>query len=245
MANATPRRSAVERLRQMPEVFTITDLKEKFGWGATQARVFAARCSRNSLVVKAGVRTGVYYNLLVDPKGPAQHWQKAVAAIYDDAVILGASALYWHSWTTQIPRVQEVAVPRHGKRGVVEIEGVRVVERDREWYESIAQVLPPPGTSGLRLLPPGVALADSWTHDDVWAPDPDDVSPPGENDLLTVGVWLERFGMKRRDAENAIYRLRDLRWNSMPTAKEGCANKSQDGEADGHDPLDDDEGFEM
>lgn len=238
-AGAGARLSAVDRLRELGAVFDLRDVSQLFGWDEVQTRVFCARSNRRGLIRAAGPRSGIYYNLIVDPSGPQRRVGEALRRHSPSAIIIGGSALHAGEWTTQRPQFIEVAVPRNRTtRTCPRFYGARTVFRDSSWYLSVSsRLLADPEQRGLRVLAPEAALADAWVHRDVWKPDPDDVQLPDEMDLDLIAQWLEQLGMSSSDAARHVDQLERMRWGGLPVHK-----NPQEPEPE-LDPLDDDEGF--
>lgn len=186
----------------MPEIIDLKML-ERQGLSRGTARLQASLWARAGMLKPAGPRTGIYYNLVRDNRGAEAHLGALLVRQYATPVIIGASALHHHGWTTQMPRVLEVAVPvTRRRRRFLQIDGAIVVPRPLSWYRKIAGHLSD-GSYGLRVLDPQYALADAYRYKDVWVPDPDDIdlSDAREEHVSDLPRALEEMAVPETDAE--------------------------------------------
>ncbi len=188
--------SAIARLRQLPYVFDLRDLRTTFELGKGIDRVLVSRWRDASLIEPVGPNAGLYYNLVRDPDGAKQRIGEAIRRRFPAAVVIGSSAIHAGGWTTQIPRRISVAVPSESYGA--QMTGVRLLNRSRTWYARIqpglhlteeemidriglratAAATDPMiriGMDGLPTLHPAWALADQLRYKDDWVPDPDDL----------------------------------------------------------------------
>lgn len=172
---------AVDRLRALPEVFTLSDLLNPdrgIGLARETAHTTVMRWAQAGLVKSAGPRAGIYYNLLRDPQGASERVLQAAARLDPSAVVVGAAVLHAHGWTTQIPQLYDVAIL--SSRTVKQLDGVRFVMRPQAWYRRMhAQILQRQDSPfDIPSLQPQAALDDALASDDLWKPDPDDLDIP-------------------------------------------------------------------
>lgn len=171
---------AIEYLRQMPAVFTNRDLMRKFGQTEAWVKLSLTRWKGYGLVKPAGPRLGIYYNLVVDPDWKAR-LPEAVKLAFPSAVVIGATVLHRHGWTTQIPQYLFIAVLKSPSQP--KMDGVLAFGRPRSWYVEFS----PWGESiyGLPALSPFNALRDCHIHVNekgMWCPDEDDLDIPDEEE---------------------------------------------------------------
>jgi len=110
-------------------------------------------------------------------------------------IVVGASSLFQHGWTTQRCMIYEVAVPVSPKASSLpSMHDPVFVPRDKVWFDVALDNIEP-GYDGLNVLDPAYALVDAistepmeGTFRTVWRPDPDDIEPPGE---MTRDEFLE------------------------------------------------------
>ena len=198
----------VQRLMALPEIIDLRML-ERQGLTRGTARLQASLWARAGMLKPAGPRTGIYYNLVRDNRGASAHLGALLVRQYATPVVIGASALNHHGWTTQMPRVLEVAVPvTRRRRRLLQIDGAIVVPRPLSWYRMIADHLSD-GPYGLRVLEPQYALADAYRHKDVWVPDPDDIdlSDALEEHVSSLRKALEEMSVPEGEAEALLREL--------------------------------------
>lgn len=169
-------------LRKLPAVFSTTDYRRLTESTENAARVALTRLAQREMIKPTGPRAAQFYNLVADPRADQNHVLQAVRALYPSAVLVGATVLHAHGWTTQIPYVQDVAVFK--RRSHKTFGGVNLVMRPRAWYVALAN-----GTDLLRAesspfaidsVTPAFALADARRFGDTWLPDPDDLDIPDD-----------------------------------------------------------------
>lgn len=211
---------AFVRLRELPPVFDLRDVAVAFDWDANQSRVFCTRAVDQGLARRSGPRTGIYYNLVVDPEAHQRRIGEALQKCMPSTVIIGSSALHAGEWTTQRPHVLEVAVPRtRALRTFPKFDGVHIVFRDRYWYEAVAKELKSdPLQRSLRTLGPAAALADAWVNGDVWNPDPDDIQVEDAESLEVLRDWLLKLGMREAEADMRVKILERMHWGGLDSA---------------------------
>jgi len=146
--------SAIERLRELPEVFTGRDLTVRFQWPSDTASTYLAQWRRAKLVRSLGGHSDVHMNLVARPQPNAE---AALRRALPEAVKTGADVLREAGWTTQIDRQPEVAILTTSPR--YKLQDFRLSGRAPRWFETVA-----PGLidtdDGVRRLKPAWALAD-------------------------------------------------------------------------------------
>lgn len=167
--------SAVQRLLDLPEVFTGGDLTIKFQWKSATASTYLAQWRRAGLVRSLGGRSDVHMNLV---RNRAVSTEVALRRAYPRAIKVGVDVLRQAGWTTQIPTTVEVAIPQSSAPHSV--DGFVLSRRSERWYAAVA-----PGiervASGIDQLKPAWALADmlARTRDGrvrgAWLIDPEDL----------------------------------------------------------------------
>lgn len=187
MDNLPAKTSAFERLKLLPEVFTLNTLAAFTGGDAGKAAVYAHRWKHAGLIAPLGPRVGVFFNLLKNPRAPSERLLDAVKLVFPEAVLSGVSVIHRAGWTTQIPRIVDINILT--RRTVPRVDGVDLHLRPREWYIEFAdQIL----REGFPRLDPEFALADAWKYK-VWRPDPDDL----DFDEINVGKLVGLFDRLR------------------------------------------------
>lgn len=202
------RRKPYAELKKLPPVFLGRDFEIGLGYTPAAAQVALHRWTAAGYLARAGKRAGIYYNLVVDPDAASTRVGEAIALQEPSAIAVGATALHQHGWTTQIPRVRELAIPAHPNvRSRPQLEGVSFAFRTPEWYGKAAPAAKP-GVDGLPTLPPALALADAALFGGVWKPDPDDLDVPWEEDAeREIRDAFRSFGDEdRAEAEIAAMR---------------------------------------
>ncbi len=182
-------RRSYDVLRELPPVFSLREMELLTGQAYPVCRLALHRWRRRGWIKDLGPRTGVYFNLLKDPKAWGNYLPDALRKLFPGAVVIGPSVLHDHGWTTQIPQLLHVAVP--ARRSLPQLHGVHLVGRPRRWYRQVAPYLQP-GSSGLPELPPAMALADCLRYRDSWVPDADDLElgEMSAQELATAARWL-------------------------------------------------------
>jgi hypothetical protein len=176
---------AADILLKLPPVFTLVDFQHATGAKPAVAHVTLTRLAARQWVKHAGVRSSVYYNLLVDPQAADNRVLEAVKRAYLSAVVIGPACLHAHGWTTQIPQVFDVAVL--ASPSLRQFGGVRLVPRPKRWFGTVLESgqLLKAGQSpfSIESVTPAFALDDAREFEDVWVPDPDDLDIPAEDSL--------------------------------------------------------------
>ena len=172
--------STVSVMRLLPVVFTMADYIRTSGVSENTAKVALGRLVTRQWVKPAGPRTGLFFNLFLDPRAADNHALAAVKKLYPSVVVVGAAVLHAHGWTTQIPHVMDVAIL--SRASVKQIDGINMVERPRQWFVDLMKshdVLAV-GTSpfAVESVTPQFALDDARAYGDLWLPDEDDLDMP-------------------------------------------------------------------
>lgn len=198
-------RSAFQRLAQVPEVFTGSDLTMLFGWSSATASTYLANWRKAGWVKSLGGRADVHMNLAMNRHiNP----ELALRRVFPLATLVGADMLRAAGWTTQILSQPDVAVPQTGPRYAV--DGFNLVGRPDAWFDRVR-----PGTlspaQGLRRLLPAWAWADMLARAqdrrvrNAWLLPPDDL----DFDLIAedagVPAALAVFGLDAGLATEAGY----------------------------------------
>jgi len=179
----------LDRLMQLPPVFRLEDLLH-LGLARETAHTSVMRWADRNLIVQAGPRAGVYFNLVRDRDGPVNRLLEAARKLYPSAVVIGPAVLHAHGWTTQRPHETDVAVLKMPTAR--QIKGLHFVMRAQAWYGQEAPHLLRAGEDSpfeIDSLPPERAVKDAKEHGDVWLPDADDLEIPDKGDGI---VPIER-----------------------------------------------------
>jgi len=124
--------SAIDRLRNLPEVLTLSRFASVSGVNREHATVLLARWTEAGLARAAGPRSGVYYNRFKRQEITAEMKGTACYILYPSAVLTGESALHNAGWTTQIPANISVAVL--SRRTYAKFDGFEITGRPRAWF---------------------------------------------------------------------------------------------------------------
>ena len=179
---SAPYVGAVERLKNLPEIFNINTLCRLMGMPKPTVLTTLTRWKAKSWVQQAGPRSGIYFNLLANPQAADEHRMGALLMVYPSALLMGESVLHAAGWITQIPQQLHVAVEK--RRSYVHLSGIALHPKPLDWYQTVAIVQPEVAkfnTYGLRSLLPEWALADLLADPLAWHPDPDDLDMPSSS----------------------------------------------------------------
>lgn len=181
-----PRRDSRSMLQSLPAVVDLRDLQALLGMSRPYAKNAASRWTTKGYLSPLGRRTGVYFNLIVDPNGPSSQIKVAVdKALKRPVVGIGAFALHQHGWTVHRPQLTEIAVPIGGPdRTMPQINGIIGVARRKGWFRAVLP-LSEAGVDGFLCAPPEYALADAIMAggaDGLWKPDPSGIDLPSDVD---------------------------------------------------------------
>ena len=182
-------RSALDHLRILPALFTLQSAAAVLNVEPRVASIYLKRWRDAGLISslsdpKEGQRTGIHFNLVLNPDAAREHRADAIALLYPRAVIGGASAVHAAGWTTQIPRALEILIPT--TRTIVEIPDVAISTRSQAWFRKFHGSFQSNGA--LPRLEPAFALADAWAKR-TWRPDPDEL----EWDLVDAAALRAAF----------------------------------------------------
>lgn len=156
------RQSSEQRLMQLPDVFTTAMLSEHLGGNQAAAPIYTQRWKKDGLIVAAGLKAGVFYNLARNNRADTEKAYQALRMIYPDAIIALRSALYDHGWIAHAPRTLEVIVER--RQTYPQLYQFSASGRSRRWMAMIDYEISKRGHP--RLSPYG-ALVDLWAHADI------------------------------------------------------------------------------
>jgi hypothetical protein len=170
MTSKPDRTRSLDRLRELPEVFSLGMVCTLFEMTRGMASTYISRWKDVGLVSSLGEKTGVHFNLLRDPDGPQSRRLDALAYLLPGSRIIGASALHAAGWTTQFPRSLEIAAPP--RRSFPTIPDVEISKRPRDWFSGPGRRIFRMGA--IPILDPATALADAWVSGS-WRPDPDEL----------------------------------------------------------------------
>lgn len=174
--------SAIDRLRSLPEAFTLAAFRRLTGFSGSAAAVCLHRWKAKGLIEPAGERAGIYFNKLKSPQPGTALRVEALLYEYPSAILCGESVLHAAGWITQVPAQLTVAVLL--RPTYVSFRGFEIRGRPLSWFAAVHAHLSAGGNDrvyGMRALPPALALADLYADPDAWHPDPDDLDlPPGQ-----------------------------------------------------------------
>lgn len=185
----TNRTSALERLRKLPEVFTLDAAAASLGCGPRMALTHVEQWRNRGLVASSCPRVGIHFNLLRNPRAIEERRMEALALLLPGAVVGGPSAVHGAGWTTQIPRRIDIMVP--SRPSFPELDGIDIHGRPQPWVETAKNWIALPGP--VPWLDPAYALADC-VDQGIWTPDPDDIEWD-EVDPATLRRAFEHFAL--------------------------------------------------
>ena len=191
-----PRRSSVDALRALPEVFDLSTATRLLDMERGIAKTYLSRWGKAGLVRPAGQRAGIYFNLIRAPDAPERRAVDALRMAYPSAVLRGLGVLHAAGWTTQIPRRTTVAVV--ARRTLMSLDGFEVCGRPRSWYEAVhadVRTRKDFSTYDLPSLSPAMALADCYADPRSWRPDPDDLDDLGDDAWRDVRSAFAALGV--------------------------------------------------
>lgn len=170
--------STIDRLLNLPEVFTLAEMRRlDVSLTGQAAYTFLHRAREAARIARVGERAGAYYNLVRDPAAPVNRKLEATRKLYPSAVLGGAAVLHAAGWVTQIP--QRYLVMVLGRPSVKTIDGVDIVMRNQRWYQTQSElgnlVNEYDSPFGITSLTPRAALEDARKFKDSWVPDEDDL----------------------------------------------------------------------
>jgi len=185
--------SAIDRLRSLPEAFTLAGFRRLTGFSENAAAVCLHRWKGKNLIEPAGERAGIYFNKLKNPQPDTTLRVAALLHEYPSAILCGESVLHAAGWITQIPAQLTVAVL--SRPTYVSFHGFEIRGRPLSWFNEVHPDVSAQGNDriyGMRALPPALALTDLYADPEAWHPDPDDVDVPPDQarDVLSVSQRL-------------------------------------------------------
>ncbi len=190
----------LDRLKNLPEVFNVNTLSRLMGMPKPTVLATLTRWKAKAWVEQAGPRSGIYFNLLVNPLAADEHRIGALLMAYPSAMLMGESVLHAAGWITQIPQQLHIAVEK--RRSYVQLTGIALHPKPLSWFKTVAIVQPKQAkfsTYGLRALPPAWALADLRADPLAWHPDADDVDMPDDCQAQVEQALARLAGMRARE----------------------------------------------
>lgn len=183
--------SALQRVRALPAVFTLSMLAARLDGDKAKAAIYAKRWKDAGMIEPAGPRIGVYYNLIADPQAPSLYAFDALGLVFPEAVVAGETVLHDAGWTTQIPNNTQVIVLN--RRSLPMLNGFDFHQRPAQWFAQFHGDIR--REAGARLSP-SAALVDAWAFGDdpgqpMWQPDIDDLEVD-DIDWVSVRDCFER-----------------------------------------------------
>lgn len=145
---------AEARLQLLPPVFALSGLRGHAKWSRDQTSLYLHDWTHRGLVERLGGRSGVYFNLVRDPRGRSQHLAAAIALAMPTAVALDFG--WAGNKVALVAGELWLAVQRRGAR--YSLDGVKVVSRGRRWYRRVASGID--RTGSLARLHPEWTLAE-------------------------------------------------------------------------------------
>lgn len=171
------RKSARERLLELPEIFSVAELAMLMNCERMEASTYLHRWRNAGLVKGLGGKSGVFMNQVLKPAGDDSGllWERAVLKAMRSACIGGHEVLVESGLSTQITHQRYLLVSNTDS--MYEIDGAEVHRRPVPWLNRLVREggldLTHVGTL-LPRLTPGAALADLALYGDR-KPDPDDL----------------------------------------------------------------------
>jgi hypothetical protein len=195
--------STIDRLKTLPDVFTLSLMATKFTLSKRHAGILVSRMVDAGFAAPAGPRSGVYYNIFRTHEITGAMRNAALFTVYPSAILAGETVLHNAEWITQAP--QSITVAVLSRPTYVKLDGFDIFGRMRSWFAKVNDALVDSDTAsfstfGLRSLPPAYALLDVYTRqDDAWQAKEDDLDIDDEgiqaiNDAARVlGVKVPDF----------------------------------------------------
>ncbi len=197
--------SSVNRLASIPEIFTGGDLTVLFGWKSAICSSYLAAWRKAGLIKSLGGRSDVHMNLL---RNRQVNPEAALRRAFPVAIKVGVDILREAGWTTQIPIVPDVAVPRSSS--LYKLTDFALTPRTEKWFQRVA-----PGTQrlpqGVDRLQPAWALADMIARAKdrrvrhAWLLDPEDLDLQTVRSDKAVTPALRSFELNRDCLDDAGY----------------------------------------
>jgi hypothetical protein len=171
--------SGLVRLRALPECFHVNALSRTLDVVKPTALLYLHRWKARGWVAQAGPRSGIYFNLTLNPAAASEHRMRALLMQYPSATLVGESVLHAAAWTTQVP--QDIHIAVEARRSYAQHYGIQIHPRPLAWFKRVKLLSPEQATFstyGIRSLDPAWALADLYADSLAWHPDPDDLDLP-------------------------------------------------------------------
>lgn len=190
--------SSIERLRELPEIFTGSDVTILFGWTSQIASTYLANWRRSRLIKSLGGRSDVHMNLV---RNPRPNPEVALRRVFPYAVRIGVDVLRQAGWTTQIMQEPEVAILRGQSYAV---EGFTLTIRPENWFQKVQNAVQDDNVA-LRVLQPAWALADMIARakdrrvSDAWLLAPDDIDLEAAAADPQMSEARRAFGLRAKD----------------------------------------------
>ena len=197
--------SAVQRLADMPEVFTGGDLSTVFGWKSAITSNYLANWRKNGLVRALGGRSDVYMNLV---RNRQVNPEAALRRAFPNAVKVGVDVLREAGWTTQIPTMPEVAVPTSS--ALYTLHDFELTTRPNKWFLRITPGLQT-AEQGINQLKPAWALADMLARardsriKKAWLLDPEDIDLESAKSDQDMTAAMRAFKASINDLSDSGY----------------------------------------
>ncbi len=197
--------STTDILTKLPEVFDLRDLQIATDIERKHASQMCWRWTKKGYI--KAFAEGVFFNLIADRKAESNFIAAAINKVVPSfKIVIGVNALNAGGWTTQMPRIIElaIAVDRNHK-SFRQMEGVTIAPRSVEWFRKMLPVCKSRGVADQLILPPAYALVDSFMDKvsprtpkgmkAIWHPAADDISidDPEQaiNDILQAAETLD------------------------------------------------------
>lgn len=211
--------SALDRLLELPEIFTGRNLTMKFQWSATTASTYLSNWRRAGLVRSLGGHSDIHLNLARNRNADLE---VALRHAYTEAVRTGADVLREAGWTTQILSRPEIAISRAST--MYSLPDFELTARSLKWFMRAGPGIEDHAPS-LRRLRPAWALADMLARAQdrrtrgAWLLAPDDLDVEAAHLDPESAIALESFGVRASvlDSEASYCEFHD-RHQSRPAA---------------------------
>jgi hypothetical protein len=200
--------SAVKRLANIPEIFTGNDLATIFGWTSAICSNYLAVWRKAGLIKSLGGRTDVHMNLL---RNGRVNTEAALRRVYPRAIKVGVDILREAGWTTQIPKMIDVAIPRTNT--IYKLSDINLSKRSDKWFATVA-IGTERVSQGIDRLKPHWALADmihraqdKRVHG-AWLLAPDDIDLDAVRENITAMnamKAIKAFGLSEECFDDAAY----------------------------------------
>lgn len=171
----------------LPRVFTLSDLKQRFGGDQDTALATARRWLESGQVRQVAPPRPVFIRVGGADWPDEVQLCKALRRTFPAVVIVGGSALWRQGVSTERDALLDCAVAE-----VVEscsLPGVRLYSRPAGWLEAVSRARGLAGDChGVPLLSAEMAVADAAAYADVWVPDRDALDWPRLSALKVAGA---------------------------------------------------------